>query len=338
VGAYLSVHVLAGYDGRGTGFYRNPLHDFGAYAHGAPRRLAILVGGSWLGADDTWTASPWWALTSLGVASLVLLVLLLATVVRRLPDAERRRATWMLLGSIAALAPVLSVEASSRLLAVSMIGVSGVVGVAIDRIWFPGPLPARRGMPELMGVVALGLAFAHFIRAPLDTLALIRVSSIPAEAYVSRLAWLDEHLDPSRSTVVVLQGLSSETILWGPFVLGSHAPARWRVLTFASGRSLLLRTGPRTLEIVQSDRPLFAVGPDDLFRNPGTLGPGDEVELPGMKATIVQVDAESRAPKRLRFELDRDLDDPSIQWVTEGVDGFREEKVPPVGYGAPLMP
>ncbi|HEY6463417.1 MAG TPA: hypothetical protein VIY73_24790, partial [Polyangiaceae bacterium] len=215
---------------------------------------------------------------------------------------------------------------------------SGVVGVAVDRTWFPEVAPARRGMPELMGLAALGLAFAHFIRAPLDTLALMRVSSLPARAYVSRRAWLDEHLDPARSTVVVLQGLSSETILWGPCLLGSHAPERWRVLTFASGRSLLLRTGPRTLEIVQSELPLFAVGPDDLFRNPGTLDPGDTVELPGMKATVLQVDADSRAPKRLRFELDRDLDDPSIQWVTEGVDGFREEKLPPVGYGAPLMP
>jgi hypothetical protein len=337
VATYLAVHVALGYDARGTGFYRNPLHDIGTYASGAPRRLAILVGSAWLGADDTWTMAPRWELACLGLLSLATLTYLLVLVVRRLPDAQRRRAGWMLVGSILAIAPVLSVEASARLLGVSMIGVSGVVGVALDRAWFPEVAPPRRGVAELAGLVAIFLAFAHFIRAPLDTLATMRVATAPARAYVSRVAWLRQHLDPSRSTVMVLRGNSSETVLWGPLLLGDRAPARWRVLSFASGRSLLLRTGPRTMDLVQSERPLFNVGPDDLFRGTGSLGPGASVELAGMKATVVQVDDQS-LPKRLTFELDRDLDDPSVQWISEDLEGFREETIPPVGYGAPVLP
>jgi hypothetical protein len=337
VAAYLALHVALGYDGRGTGFYRNPLHDFGTYARGAPRRLAILAGSAWLGADDSWTASTGWALAFLAVSTLALLAVPVARVLRGLDEDERRRAWWMLIGSILALAPVLSVEASARLLGVSMIGVSGVVGVVLDRAWFPDVRPARRAMAELTGLVALGLGFAHFVRAPLDTIAITRASARVAGAYVSRVDWLKEHLDPSRSTVFVVRGDSSETLLWGPLLFDKLAPARWRVLSFASGRSLLLRTGARTLELVQSERPLFAMGPDDLFRNAGTLAPGDSVALPGMKATVLQLD-DRQFPKRLRFELDRDLDDPSFQWIAEGEDGFREEKLPPVGYGAPVMP
>ncbi|MGH7297276.1 MAG: hypothetical protein ACRELB_20220, partial [Polyangiaceae bacterium] len=337
VAAYLAVHVALGYDARGTGFYRNPLHDPWIYARGAPRRLAILVGSEWLGADDTWTAAPSWELACLGISVLAVLAWPVARVLRGLADDERRRAGWMLFGSLFSLAPVLSVEASARLLGVSMIGVSGVIGVVLDRVWFPPVIAPRRGMAELTGLVAVGLGFAHFVRAPLDTIAIMRVATEPARAYASRVDWLKEHLHPGQSTVVVLRGDSSETVLWGPLLLGDRAPARWRVLSFASGRSLLLRTGRRTLDLVRSDRPLFPVGPDDLFRRAGTLGPGDSVEIPGMKATMLQVD-DASLPKRLRFELDRDLDDPSVQWISEGADGFREEKIPPVGYGEPVMP
>jgi hypothetical protein len=337
--AYVALHVALGYDAHGSGFYRNPLHDLGTYARGAPRRLAILAGAAWLGVDETWTASPSWALALLGAGTVALLVPPLVRVLRGLDEDERRRASWMLIGSVVALAPVLSVEASKRLLGVSMVGVSGVVGLVLDRIWFPDAPPPRRGLAELAGLLAAALGFAHFVRAPIETIVIMRASTRGAEAYASRAEWLREHLDPrTRSTVVLLRGNSSETVLWGPFVLGDAAPDRWRVLSFASGRELLLRTGPRSVELVQSERPLFAVGPDDLFRNVGSLNVGESVELPGMKATLLQAD-EHGLPKRVRFELlDRDVDDPSVQWLAEGADGFREETLPPVGYGTPVMP
>jgi hypothetical protein len=56
-----------------------------------------------------------------------------------------------------------------------------------------------------------------------------------------------------------------------------------------------------------------------------------------MKATVVLLD-DSQMPRRLRFELDADVDDPGYAWITEGEDGFREEKPPPIGYGAPVLP
>lgn len=335
--AYIAVHVVLGYDASGTGFYRNPIHDPVTYALGAPRRLAILTGSAWLGVDETWVAAPWWGLALLGATTLAVLVLLAVHVLRRLDGDAKRRAWWMLVGSLLSLAPVLSVEASKRLLGVCMVGVSGVLGLVLDRVWFPAMPEPRRGLAELTGLVALALGFAHFVRAPVETLVIMNTSTQGAVAYASRVEWLREHLDPARSTVVVLRGNSSETVLWGPLLLTDRAPARWRVLSFLSGRSLLLRTGLRTLELVQSERPLFAVGPDDLFRGAGSLRPGDSVELPGMKATIVQVD-ERDFPKRLRFELDRDLDDPSVQWISEGESGFREEKLPPIGYGSPVLP
>ncbi|HEY8040027.1 MAG TPA: hypothetical protein VIF15_09550 [Polyangiaceae bacterium] len=335
--AYVVAHVLLHYDAHGSGFYRNPLHDFGAYALGAPRRLAILSGAAWLGTDDSWTASSWWQLSLLGAGTLAILALVVWRVIRGLGDDERRRALWMLLGSVFSLAPVLSVEASARLLGVAMVGASGVVGVVLDRAWFPPSPEPRRGLAELTALVALALAFAHYVRAPFDTLAVMRASSRGARAYAERIGWVHDHVQRGRSTIFVVRANSPETTLWAPSVLGDAAPDRWRVLSVGSGRSLLLRTGPRTLELVASERPLFNVGPDDLFRNLDELMVGDTVDVPGMRATVLQID-ERQMPRRLRFELDRDVEDPSLEWIAEGDSGFRQEPPPPVGYGAPIVP
>jgi hypothetical protein len=337
VAAYVAMHVALRYDAHGSGFYRNPLHDLGAYAREAPRRLAMLLGEAWLGVDDTWTGSSSWALALLGVVTVALLAVPTARLLRELDGEPRRRATWLLAGSVLSLGPVLSVAASVRLLAVSMIGVSAIVGLLLDRAWFPPTPPPRRGAAEWASLVALLLGFAHLVRGPLDTCLLEKSTIQASRAFADRIAWLRAHIDRTTSTVFVLRGDTAETVLWAPMMLGDAAPPHWRVLSFASGRSLLLRTGDETLELVASQRPLFNVGPDDLFRSYDALRPGDSVTLGSMRATVLKVD-DHQMPRRLRFEMDRDLDDPSYQWITEGDDGFREVKLPPKGYGQPVLP
>jgi hypothetical protein len=336
--AYFATHVGLGYGAHGAGFYRNPFHDFASYARVAPRRLAILLGMAWLGFDESWTEASTWGIILLAAGTVALVAVPLVRTLRDANEDERRNALWLLAGSLLALAPVVAVQASTRVLVVPMIGVCGVAGLVLDRVWFPDTPQPRRGVAELAGLAALAIGFAQFVRAPLESLAIERAAAQAAASYDERVGWLREHLDPgARPTVMVLRGDSSEMLLAGPLLLRDKTPDRWRMLAFHSGRMLLLRTGTRTIEIVQSERPLFHVGPDDLFRRDGTLRPGDSVELPGMKATLLQAD-DHGAPKRVRFELDRDLDDLSVQWITEGVDGFREEKPPPVGYGSPVLP
>jgi hypothetical protein len=339
--AYLAAFVAFGFDAHGAGFYRSPLHDFASFAAEAPRRLAILLGAAWLGVDESWTESSSWAVAVLGVGTVALLAVPLARVVRGLGGEERQRAAWMLLGSVLALGPVLAVEASSRLLGVAMIGVSALVGLLLDRAWFPPAPEGRRGAAELTGLVALVVGFAHLVRAPLDTALVERHLSHEATVYAARMDWVHAHVAPDTHDVYVLQASSPEALLWAPRMLGDGwaggARPRWRVLTHGSGRSLLLRTGPRSIEIVGGARPLLPEGRDDLFRNVGALHVGDSVALSGMKATVVELDAQQK-PHRLRFEFDADVGAPGTAWITEAEGGFREEELPPPGYGAPLLP
>ena len=148
-----------------------------------------------------------------------------------------------------------------------------------------------------------------------------------------RLTWVREHRDPSKSTVVVLRATTPPTALCAPFMLRDAAPERWRVLTQTFGRVIAVRSGPRTLDMVaDGDMPIVLAG----YLTPH-VSEGDSVAVPGMRSTIVAVD-EQRRPRHARFDFDRDLDDPSLWWIVEGVNGFREVQLLPINYGLRLQP
>jgi hypothetical protein len=334
--AYVAAHVALRYGARGSGFYRDPFDDLGAYLRAAPARLAVLTSEAWLGLDEgSALFRRWWTL-ALAVCAVGVAAIVLGRAVRRLDEERRRAAVWLLLGSLLALPPVLAVEPAPRLLGVCMVGVSAAVALLLDRVWFPPAPEPRSARAELMGLFALALAFAHLVLGPLHTWLDVRAVTQPAARYERRLAWLRNRLAETRPrTVVIVRADSAQTGLFAPLMLGDAAPDRWRVLSSASGRSLLLRTGPRSVELVQSERPLLPIGPRDLFR-PADLHPGDAVELGGMRATVLQTGDEGQ-PRRLRFEFDEDLESPSMLWIAEGEEGFRDEKPPPPGYGAPVV-
>ena len=338
--AYVAAHGLLGYGARGGGLYHDPVHDFGAYVQGAPRRLAVLLTSAWLGTDDAWWAqAPAWALGLLLAATAGLLAVPVTRAIRGLSAAERPRAVWMLVGALVSLGPVLAVEPSRRLLGVSALGVSAIAALVMDRAWFPaepGTQP-RRGAAEYSSLAALALGFVFLVRGPIDTVAMSRAVAISGSIVRDRMTSVRDRIGQS-DTVVALRANAPSALLFSPFTIDRATPVRWRLLTYASGRSLLLRTGERSIELVASPHPLFPVGPKELFRNYNqSLRPGDVVSIADMRVTILQVD-EAGLPRRIRFEFDRDLDDPSMLWVTEGQDGFRQEKLPAKGYGAPIVP
>ena len=192
---FFAAHRLLGYGAHGSGFYLDPLRDFGAYASGAPRRLAVLLGVAWLGLDDrAWSPAPLWSLGLLVAGAVAVLAVPVARAIRSLEGVARRHAEWLLLGSLLSLGPVLAVEPFARVLPVAMIGVSALVALVLDRAWFPPTEEPRRGAAELTGLVALGLAFAHLVRAPLDTWLAIRAASGSASVFEDKMAWIRDRV------------------------------------------------------------------------------------------------------------------------------------------------
>ncbi|MGH7269052.1 MAG: hypothetical protein ACREJ3_01365, partial [Polyangiaceae bacterium] len=222
--AYVAVHAAQHYGAHGTGFYRDPIRDFSEYAPAVPRGLAVLIASAWLGVDGaSWAASPGWEVALLGVATVAALAIPVARTLRGLDAEQRGRAAWMLLGSVLSLAPVLAVELSARVLGVSMVGISAIVALVLDRAWFaPAPGP-RRGVAELTGLVALILGFVHIVRAPLDTWLAIRETVGSATLYNRRIAWVREHA-AGKSAVIVLRADLPQSIFFLPVMLSGMAP------------------------------------------------------------------------------------------------------------------
>ncbi len=327
---YLAARAGGHFGAHGSGFYRDPFDDFGQFAVAIPRGFLVLVCAAWLGVDAVWWgAAPGWAVIPLFLAGAALISVPVARTVRSLADAERERASWMLLGSFLALGPVLAVAPSARGLGAAMIGVGAVVALVVDRAWFadePGP---RTRSTDLLRSAAFVLGFVHIARGPLDSLVSTRDAAAASVANKERVDWIRPRAEGARE-VDILRAESASSILFPPVMLDGTGPATIRTLTFNTTKLLLLRPSSRSIALVSS-APLFSVGPSDLFRS-FPIGKGDSVELSGMRATVEKVSDDGR-PLRLRFDFDHDIDDPSVVWLVEGSQGFREQKLPAVGYG-----
>jgi hypothetical protein len=344
--AYLAARAHLGYRAVGSGFYRDPLSSFGPFLAGAPRRIVVLLADAWLtmDADTGWSStSPWW-LAVIFVVGLGLSFVPIRRAIAALDEPRRAHATWLLWGSLLAMVPLLAVQPSVRLMGIPCVGACAVVGVLLEHSWFPSEparAPARRGVAELTAIVAVGLGFAHLVRAPVCQWLLMRTTSFIEDVYDDRIAWLRKRAPDLPSTrVVVVRADSAQTMLFAPFMFDESRgvpPARWWVLSFESRRALLLRIGPSTLDLVASTpSPLFPVGPNDLFRNEEVpVHVGDAMQVPGLRATILET-SDDGGPRRVRFDFDRDVDDPSFWFLAEGDTGFKEVVVPRVGMGAPV--
>ncbi len=338
--AYLFARSARHFGAVGSGFYSDPFREPGSFLRTAPRRLVTLLADAWLSLDtETLSSStPAWALALGAVVVVALLVVPLRRTLAELDEAPRRAALWLLLGSVFALAPVLAVVPSPRLLGASLLGTAPLVALILDRAWFHRVIEERRGQAELTGLVALLLGFAHLVHGPCTSWLVGRHFRQTASSFADHAAELEARLpDPANAEVVVLRGISGAFFL--PFALARDGklPARWRILA-QTGHALALRRGPRTLDIiVPADQSIFPAGQGNLFRSVSEkLAVGDVFDVPGLRVTVLELGKEG--PRSVRFQFDRDLEAAPLTWITERFDGFPEAVPPKQGFGMPFDP
>jgi hypothetical protein len=335
---YLAARAALGYGTHGSSFYNDPLHEPVAFLLTAPRRLCALVMQEWLTVDADDALSPW-TVAALAIAVIALAIVPLRHVFASLEPRFRARARVLLVGSHFALLPVLAVDPSPRVLGAAMLGLSPVFALVMAHAWFPVTLPERRGAAEMTGLLALGIGFAQFIHAPATAFMIGEHYRRTSVSFVASVADLRERLpDPPHDELVVLRGGPSSFFM--PFALAGSGsmPGRWRVLA-TTGHALGLRRDARAMElVVPRGQSMLSWFSWDLFRNTATtFQVGQVVDTPGLKATVLEVGPEG--PRRVRFELDRDLDDPTNVWITESSKGeFPEAKPPRPGFGQPYDP
>jgi hypothetical protein len=334
---YLLLRRALGCGARGAGFYLDPLAAPFAFLREAPRRFATLALDAWLGLDPR-TLEDWPTLAR--VVGLVAVAALLAVPAKRaiesLEGAARASALALFVGSLLALVPVLAVAPHPRVLGAAMVGASASLAVLMARaFWPPAPEP-RAGEAEYALLAATLLGFAHFVHAPVTAwLGARNFRDVTAffEASAARVA--EEVPDGERSRVVVLRGLGAAFYL--PFAIDEQFGRRaaWSILA-QGDHVLVLHPSARELEVVApAGKSLYPSGQDQLFRSDDErFRVGDRVEVPGLRARIVEVGASG--PRRVRFTFDRELDDASVAWLSESSVGVAPVAVPNIGFGLPL--
>ncbi len=334
---YLAVRGALRYGAAGSGFYSDPLREPWVFAKKAPWRAVALVIESWW-TYDVASFSPsnasWFPrvlLAVLGLSSAVAIGTVLRRVLRTLSEKERSTATWLIMGSLFALVPLLAVVPALRLLGVASIGVAIATALIVDHVWFPKP---NAKASELASLVAVGLGFAQLVHGPFTSFLASRQHRRDALAFSEHTAWLRDQLgDVPKARVGIVRGMA--TSFFTPFALGPRAPQKWRLLAHA-GHVLVLREDERTFEIVSlPQRSLFPTGDGNLFRSEDRpLRVGDTIKVPGLRATIIGVSP--AGPRDVRIQLD---DDPSaFVWFTDGFEGWKNAELPQPGFGAPFDP
>jgi hypothetical protein len=341
--AYLAVRARLGYGTAGSGFYTDPFREPLAFLRLVPRRLVTLLADGWLSLDHETliSSTPWWALALIAAPGVALLVVPLRRTFAGLDEARRGTARWMLLGSVLALGPVLAVVPSPRLLGASLLGVAATVALVLEHAWFataPAPPDAPRSLAaQFVGLVAVALGFSHLVHGPATAFLVARHFQGSAADFSVHAAELQARLDdPASAEVMVVRGMGSA--FFAPFALDPHGrlPARWRMLS-QTGPALVLRRGPTTLDLVVArDQGVFPPGQDNLYRNDLRVAVGDSFDLPGVRATILELG--QRGPRSVRFEFDRDLEDLSLTWITDDRRGFQDATPPEEGFGRRFDP
>lgn len=337
---YMGVRSWLGYGSRGSGYYTDPLHDPVWFLSVAPRRFVTLLANGWMSLDyDSFDATTSvWLLVALTVFGAPLVVVAMRRLFTKL-DVEERRWFWFFaIGSLLALLPVMAVSPTPRVLGASMLGVAPLVAMLLDRAWFVSEPDRsdRSALTQISSFATILLAFAHLIHGPgAAWLSAGRLRDHATE-FVQHAESLRERLViPANPNIVVIRAVINSFYM--PFVIDptGRLPVYWRILSQTS-HALVIRRGPRTLDIiVRPEDRIYSSGPDHLFRQDhSAMRVGDEASMPGVRIKIMAVG--SVGPRIVRYEFDRDLDSPTLTWLSEHSDGFEIEKPLPIGLGKPF--
>ncbi len=338
---YLAVRGALGYGTAGSGFYSDPISDPGAFLAGAPSHAVALLAFGWLTVDaEAWRLGlARWLLAAIVCGVAAGLVIPVRRALAALTPPARDAALWLLVGSALALVPTLAVVPARRLLGVSMVGVSIVVALLLERAWFPaeGEANVSRGRAaSLASLAALALGFAHLVHGPGTAWRESRQHRADAKDFQSRVGTLRARVgDPTRAEVGVVRGLAGA--FFAPFALDprGRTPRRWNVLSHA-GHVLALRRDALTIDLIAVEgRGLFPIGERNLFRSKDApLKAGDTIAVRGLQVTVLETG--EAGPRSARFVFDTDPG--AFTWINDTFEDTIAVELPQPGFGEPFEP
>lgn len=344
---YVLIHRSMGFGSYGSNVYVDPVREPLAYLQRAVVRVPILLADMFLAlptgklslTPERQEVQMW-----MGPVALLLIVVLARSAGRALQESQRKRLLWLLLASIAAIAPVASSFVSARLLLIPAVGGHAVVAAVVLHAWDSIRDRAQRfrigtivrGL--LGGILLLAHVFAATFWSIEEQAAMVRLNVGTRQA--SMMMQVDDAKVESQRLVVLSVGdpmslLYPPTVRW---LQGSPLPRAWWVLSMAPQPHLLTRTADDTLEMSVVGGSMLTGPVEQLFRRPTEpFAVGDEVHLDGMTVRILGLDAQSR-PTRVEYRFDTSIDDPSLVFLLATRRGMIRYPMGPVGVPLPIPP
>jgi hypothetical protein len=365
---YLVIHRLFDYGTFGADVYADPIgHPLG-WLRWAKLRLPKLATAAVWGVPASsifvfrHRGAAWWyelepgsnpieihfshmRLGLAGIATVAVVVLLARAGLR---EDERRTMRAMVLGGALGLLPISVAPAHSRLLIVTQLAACSIVALlvfACARLLL-GREPAPAGLVAKLRGVAILPAVAvmlwlntyedvRFTRVYLDHIDAMQASNVAA---FTEGDLLEQELDGR--DVIVLNGPSQTTGMYGPFLLhanGAAVPASWRSLALGGDYAMFAyRPRADTLELAAISGAWLRT-PGELFfrRYEEQVPAGTTFDYPTLHIEILA--DEDGDPTKVRFRFPHSLDDPRYLFLISTNRGLMRWEVPPV-RGSTVVP
>ncbi|MCP4808092.1 MAG: hypothetical protein GY913_31450 [Proteobacteria bacterium] len=311
--AWRAVYSTLGYGAKHSGLYVDPANNPGEFALALAERGPILMLAQALGLPvDLWLLMPralQLGLTAAGLVTIALLAWLFGPLLR-----SDRRARWLGLGMLGALAPLCAAFPMDRLLVFSGIGFFGLLALQIEReqtktalalLVLCGPFSALAMPARTLGAPAI-------LRAVMTD----PIERMPIGPQAADQTWLFVNgMEFSTFYVTLMPQVEGRQ---GPEAIGLLAPM-FRDVT-------LTGVDEHTLDIHVDQGWLLATG-ERIARDATPFEVGETIDRPGFQARVDEVTADGR-PLDVRFTFDRPLDDPEHVWMC-WLDGLVSPCSPP---------
>ena len=349
--AYLALHSLAGSDVVHSGYYISPFKAPLDFAHALVTRVPVLSADllfglpsyyfhagsphrAWLLSQnfvspEVWRRLPDWRTWHVAIGYLGLLFgFALYAWLRRQPSRDKPP-IWLALGTLLSLLPCAGSLPEDRLLTAASLGSCALVACTLVSL----VRRMRRAPPTafLLGLSALAL----FV--PISALArsFEGARAVRHGSEVARAWCLAAELpkDPETRVYVISTAdfNSAVNLPWLRLLEADQSPPRsYRRLSPGPMPVRLQRVSARTLDVLVVISDVYGSAVPSLYRDAASaVHTGERHELPGLVVTVLETYADN--PVRMRFDFDRDLEDPSLWFLAATDRGLRRIALPAIG-------
>lgn len=328
---YRIVYNALGYGALHSAMYIDPMREPWAFVEALVTHLPVLLFAQFtLPPAEFWEAYPLMA-PWLQPAVFVLLLLGLFTLYRLLRPifARSREARFWALGGILAAIPVCGTFPADRLLVATSLGGAALLSDLLLH------LIEERGAAHALfrRVVLVALIGVHFVFGPL----FLTVRAQDIELTKDLLEYADRSIDQGPAlrdkTLVMINPPLNALGLYFPVyraATGRTLPHRFRYLATAESALRVERVDARTLRLRPEGGFLFSASQRVLRSHGDSLHVGDVVALSDMRFEVTASTPDGR-PAEVTVRFDKDLEDPSFEWVKWGTLDYVPFHVPRIG-------